>query len=154
MSSLLLMAGESPAEYICPMKLLIVNDDDAVRPRLAETLGEIKGLDVASYAPHEGRVIQHILELAPDVIVIDIQMPGGALDIIRTIKSVAHSPVVIALSISSLIQYRAACHKAGAEFFFDKTRELSLLSSAVTELQKELATPTERWRVEDRMILG
>jgi DNA-binding NarL/FixJ family response regulator len=79
-----------------------------------------------------------IVELKPHVIVIDIGMPGGALDLVRTIKSVTHPPIVIALSSSSSIQYRAACHRAGAEYFFDKIREQERLVEAVVELQKEL----------------
>ena len=78
------------------------------------------------------------MQQAPDVIVIDIRMPGGALDLVRAIKSSAHPPVVIALSSSASLQYRAACHRAGAEYFFDKVNEQARLVEAVVELQKEL----------------
>jgi DNA-binding NarL/FixJ family response regulator len=122
------------------MRLLLIDDADAVRPRLAAALGEIDGLDVTSCAPRAGGIIRLILERRPDVIVIDIRIPGGALDLVRTIKSGRHPPVVIALSSSSSIQYRAACHKAGAEYFFDKVREQARLMEAVVELQKELAS--------------
>ena len=120
------------------MKLLIIDDEDAVRSRLADSLGEIQGLEVSSCAPRAGGINQRILEGKPDVIVIDIRMPGGALDLVRTIKSGTHPPIVIALSSSSSIQYRAACHRAGAEYFFDKIREQERLVEAVVELQKEL----------------
>jgi DNA-binding NarL/FixJ family response regulator len=121
------------------MKLLIIDDADAVRPRLADALREIDGLDVSSSAPRAEGIIQRILEGKPDVIVIDVRMPGGALDLVRTIKSGTHPPVVIAMSSSSSIQYRAACHNAGAEYFFDKVREQARLVEAVAELQQELA---------------
>jgi len=121
------------------MKLLVIDDADAIRARLAEVLGEIGGLDVSSCDPKTGGVIKLILEQKPDVIVIDIHLPGGALDLERTIKSDPHPPVVIALSAPSSLQYRAACHRAGAEFFFDKVLEQERLVEAVTGLQKELA---------------
>ena len=121
------------------MKLLIIDNADAVRPRLADALSEIDGLEVSTYAPRTGGIIQRILDRKPDVVVIDISMPGGALDLVRAIKSGRHAPIVIALSSSATIQYRAACHNAGAEFFFDKVREQSRLVEAVTELQHELA---------------
>ena len=120
------------------MKVLILDDADAVRPRLADVLGEIDGLDVSSCAPSAGGTVELIRNHKPDVIVIDIRMPGGALDLIRAIKSGTHPPIVIALSSSSSIQYRAACHRAGAEYFFDKVREQARLVEAVVELQKEL----------------
>ncbi len=121
------------------MKLLIIDDADAVRPRLADALAEIEGISVFSCAPRAGGIIQTIADRNPDVIVIDIGMPGGALDLVRAIKHGTHPPVVIALSSSSSIQYRAACHSAGAEYFFDKVREQARLLEAVADLQKELA---------------
>jgi DNA-binding NarL/FixJ family response regulator len=120
------------------MKLLIIDDAEAVRPRLADVLGEIDGLVVSSCAPSAGGVIELIRNQSPDIIVIDIRMPGGALDLVRTIKSGAHPPVVIALSSSPSLQYRAACHRAGAEYFFDKVNEQARLGQAIVELQKEL----------------
>jgi DNA-binding NarL/FixJ family response regulator len=121
------------------MKVLIIDDSNAVRPRLENALGALDGLDVSSCSPSAGGVIQRILQGKPDVIVVDVHMPGGALEMIRTIKAGAHPPVVIALSSSSALQYRAACHNAGAEYFFDKVREQERLVEAVAELQKELA---------------
>ena len=121
------------------MKGLIIDDADNVRPRLVEALSEIDGLDVSSCTPRAGGIIEQVIERKPDVVVIDIHMRGGALDLVRSIKSGEHPPVVIALSSSSSIHYRAACHKAGAEYFFDKVREQARLMEAVTELQKELA---------------
>ena len=121
------------------MKLLIIDDADAVRSRLVETLGEIDGLDVSSCSPRAGGIIQRILDFKPEVVVIDIRMLEGALDLVRSVKSVAHPPVVITLSSASSIQYRAACHNAGAEYFFDKENELGRVAEAIGELQIELA---------------
>jgi len=45
----------------------------------------------------------------------------------------------MALSGSSSIQYRAACHRSGAEFFFDMARDQGLLVQAIVELNVELA---------------
>jgi len=120
------------------MKLLIIDDADAVRPRLAVALGEIEGIEVSSLAPRSGGILALVAGSVPDVVVIDICMLGGALDLIRSIKAIAHAPVVIALSSTSSIQYRAACHSAGAEYFFDKDRDQELLREAVAELRKEL----------------
>jgi DNA-binding NarL/FixJ family response regulator len=120
------------------MRVLLIDDADAVRSRLADALGEIAGLEVSSCAPRAGGIIERILEWKPDVVVMDICMPGGTLDLVRSVKSGRQPPVVIALSSSSSIQYRAACHQAGAEYFFDKVRDQARLLEAVAELQKEL----------------
>jgi DNA-binding NarL/FixJ family response regulator len=121
------------------MKLLILDDAKAVRSRLAETLAEIDGLDVTACASREGGDLQLMLDRDPDVIVVDLQRPGGALDLIRAFKSRVPAPVVIALSSSSSLQYRSACHRAGAEYFFDKVHEQARLVEAVMALRIELA---------------
>ena len=121
------------------MRLLIVHEADAVRSRLADALSEIEGVEVSSCGPLTGGIIERILEGKPHVVVIDIRMTGGALALLRSIKSSERPPIVIALSSPSSIQYRAACHNAGAEFFFDKVRDQARLIEAVTELQRELA---------------
>jgi DNA-binding NarL/FixJ family response regulator len=120
------------------VKLLIIDDANAVRPRLEKSLGEIDGIDVSSCSPREAGILQRMLQLKPDVVVIDIRMPGSGIDLMRRIKSGSHPPVVIALSTSSSLQYRAACHRAGAEYFFDKVREQARLVEAIADLQKEL----------------
>jgi DNA-binding NarL/FixJ family response regulator len=120
------------------MKLLLVDDEDAVRSRMAEAFSEINDIEVFSCAPHVAGNLQRMLKEQPDVVVIDIRMDGDALDLVRSIKSNSHSPVVIALSSPSSLQYRIACQKAGAEFFFDKVREQARLMEAVVELKIEL----------------
>ncbi len=121
------------------MKLLIIDDADAVRSRLAEALGEIYGLEVSSCSPRAGGIIQRIFDFKPEVVVVDIRMLDGALDLVRAVKSTAHPPVVMTLSSDASIQYRAACHNAGAEYFFHKENELGRLAEAIGELQIELA---------------
>jgi DNA-binding NarL/FixJ family response regulator len=120
------------------MRLLLIDDADVVRSRLADALGEIAGLEVSSCAPRAGGIIERVLEWKPEVVVMDISMPGGTVDLIRTLKSSPRPPIVIALSSSSSILYRAACHKAGAEYFFDKVRDQARLLDAVAELREEL----------------
>jgi DNA-binding NarL/FixJ family response regulator len=124
------------------MRLLFIGDKDAVRPRIVEVLNEIPGIEVSACVPSEGGVVERILEESVDIVVVDIQVAGGALDLVRSIKLAAHPPVVIALSTFSSLHYRAACHRAGAEFFFDKVHEQARLCEAIVDVQKELAGRT------------
>lgn len=121
------------------MKILIIDEAEAVRPRLAEALGQVAGIEVDSRAPSAGGLLRMVGETRPAVVVIDIQRLDGVFELIRRIKSGPHPPIVVALSGSSSIQYRAACHAAGAEYFFDMARDQARLLEAITELQGELA---------------
>ena len=120
------------------MKVLVIDDSDAIRPRMETALGDISGIVVKSFAPRSGGTMQCIAKLKPDAVVISICADGGSIGLIRVIKSTMHPPVVIAMSGSSSIQYRAACHGAGAEYFFDMDREQPRMLEAISELQKEL----------------
>jgi DNA-binding NarL/FixJ family response regulator len=120
------------------MKVLLVDTGDKLRSRMVDALSEIEGLEVSATAQGADGVLRLMVKAPPDVVVLDIQMVNGAIDLVHAIKSTTHAPVVIALSSSSSIQYRAACHNAGAEFFFDKAREQERLIEAVADLQKEL----------------
>jgi DNA-binding NarL/FixJ family response regulator len=124
------------------MRLLIIGDKDPVRLRMVEVVSEIPGIEVSACGPSEDAVLKRIPEESIDIVVVDIQAAGGALDLVRSVKRGAHPPVVIALSTFSSLQYRAACHRAGAEFFFNKVHEQSRLCEAITDVQKELAGRT------------
>jgi len=126
--------------YFEHMKLLLVDAGDVLRPRMVDALSEIEGVEVSAGAQGADGALLLTLGSLPDVVVVDIQMVRGALDLVRAIKSISHPPIVITLSSSSSIWYRAACHNAGAELFFDKVREQLRLVEAVEDLQKELGS--------------
>lgn len=121
------------------MKVFLVDDEDEVRPRLAHALSELPGMHVYAAAPRAGKVLSRIARSRPDVAVVDMRLQeGGALDLIRSIKALPRPPVVIALSTSHSLAYRSSCHKAGAEFFFNKVHEQDRLFEALTQLKEQL----------------
>ena len=121
------------------MKVVLVLDADKVRLRIAEALSETTGTNLSICSSDGANIHSQVLQLQPDVVIVDVHLrSGGALELIRHLKAAEKAPVVIALASSSSIKYRASCHKAGAEYFFDIVRELERLTDAVRELQKEL----------------
>lgn len=121
------------------MKVFLVDDEDEVRPRLAGALSELPGIQVYAAAPRAGDVLRRIVRSRPDVAIVDVRLrEGGALELIRRIKAIARPPVVIAISTSHSLAYRSSCHKAGAEFFFDKVHEQDRLIVALTEVGEEI----------------
>ena len=57
------------------IKVLVVDDNEALRETLAESL-EDRGMVVVGQAIDGRRACQAVLELEPDVVVMDIRMPG------------------------------------------------------------------------------
>jgi len=139
------MLDTAVSSYRLLMNVFLIEEPDALRHRLLEDLAAIEGIDIGFCALDEDGPLWKIRVMKPDVAIIDLQLPGGALPLIRAIKSTPHPPIVIALSSCSSIHYRAASHHAGADFFFDKIRELDRLYEALAVLKIELEAPDESW---------
>lgn len=58
------------------MRVLLVDDEPPARARLRRLLGEIPGVEVAGEAADGEAALAEIRALAPDVVLLDIRMPG------------------------------------------------------------------------------
>jgi two-component system LytT family response regulator len=58
------------------IRALVVDDEDIARERLCQMLASIADLEVAGEAADGEEAIQKTLELRPDLLLLDIQMPG------------------------------------------------------------------------------
>ncbi len=116
------------------MKVLIVDDSAIVRERLKAMLSEIMELENISQAKDSLEAISSFQKLHPEVVLLDILMPGGSgIDVLEKIKKSSRPPLVIVLTNYPYSQYRRKCIDAGADFFFDKSTEFD----KVTEVLKQ-----------------
>ena len=117
------------------MKVLIVDDSPVIRERLEFMLSEIPDIDFVSKAENELEAISLLHKLNPEVIIIDMQMPGGSgIDLLRKIKKEQHSPLVVVLTNLSDSQYRTKCMAAKADYFFDKSTEFEKVTGVLKNL--------------------
>ena len=106
------------------MKVFIADDSLEVRKRIIAMLSDLQKIDIIGEAENVQEAINSIQELKPDVIILDIRMPGGSgIDVLKKIKKINHVPVIIMLTNYPYPQYRKTCLDAGADFFFDKSGE-------------------------------
>lgn len=106
------------------IKIFISDDSPVVRVRLTNMLSDVKGIDLIGEAANVQDSIDEILRLRPDVVILDIRMPGGSgIDVLKRIKSDDYAPVVIVLTNYPFPQYRKICTDNGADYFFDKSNE-------------------------------
>lgn len=120
------------------MRVLIADDSAAVRERLETMLLELQGVEVIGQAGDAVEATKSILELKPDVVILDIRMPGGGgIDTLRSIKRVAPAPRVIMLTNYPYPQYRKRCMDAGADFFFDKSSEFQRVSEVLKQMMQD-----------------
>lgn len=108
--------------------IFIADDSKALRERLTAMLSEIEGAEVIGQAGNAAEAVEGISNLKPDVVILDIQMPGGnGIDVLKTIKQESQSPLVLMLTNNASQQYRKKCMELGSDFFLDKSREFESL---------------------------
>lgn len=120
------------------LKVLIADDSDLVRGRLRELVSEVDGTEVVGEASNGGETLEALGQWEPDVLILDIRMPGGnGIDVLEALKDGESSPVVIMLTAYAYPQYRERCLEAGAAYFFDKATEFEQIADILERLVGE-----------------
>jgi two-component system, LytTR family, response regulator AlgR len=78
------------------LRILIVDDEAPARERLRSLLSELDGADVIGEATTGEQAIQRTIELAPDVVLLDVRMPGiDGIETARHMNVLEQPPAVI-----------------------------------------------------------
>lgn len=116
------------------MRLFIADDSEVLRERLVDILTEIKGVEIIGQEDNANRALDAIERLKPDIVILDIRMPGGnGIFILESIKRCKQPPKVIMFTNFPYLQYRKKCLDAGADYFFYKSTEFEKLIDVVKE---------------------
>jgi DNA-binding NarL/FixJ family response regulator len=117
------------------MKVFIADDSKVLCERLIEMLSDVPGIEIIGHAQDVAESLAAIKKLNPDIVILDIRMPGGSgMDVLQALKQGKQAPMVIMLTNYPYPQYRKKCLGLGADYFFDKSTEFE----KVTELFKQL----------------
>ena len=119
------------------MKVFIVDDSLIVCARLITLLTEIQGVEIVGQARTPDDAVTSILRNNPDVVIMDIQMPGGTgIDVLMKIRAEKCLATVIIFTNYPYPQYRKRCEEAGANYFFDKSNEFESIVGVVEQLRE------------------
>ena len=118
------------------MKIFLVDDAAIVLEKLATMISGIGGVEIAGQAMNARDAIQSIVELKPDVVILDIRLNGGGngMDVLKRIKEEDPPPIVIMLTNYPYPQYRKKCQVLGADYFFDKVADIEKIYDTVKQL--------------------
>ena len=132
----------SPSNHL--IKVFIADDSLIVREHLVTLLDELAGIKIVGQAEHVSEAISMIRNLQPDVVILDIRMPGGSgIDVLRNIKQHGVGPMVIILTNYPYPGYRQKCLQAGADFFLDKSTEFDQIPALFGQLKPDKNPPVE-----------
>lgn len=116
-------------------RFYIVDDSAAIRTRLTEMLSKIDAVDIVGEAESSREAIDGILETRPDSVLLDLNLGAtSGIDVLRVVRAKAPEIVFIVLTNHSEPQYRAACQRAGARYFLDKSTEFERVRGVVAEI--------------------
>ena len=119
------------------MRVLIVDDSKIVCERLQQVLINIADVEIVGQANNAQDAIASISESKPDVVILDIRLPGlNGIDVLKDIRAKKLPIQVIMLTNYPYPQYRKKCEELGAEYFFDKVTEIAALPDVIEALAK------------------
>jgi DNA-binding NarL/FixJ family response regulator len=128
-------------QYIM-LKVYIADDSVVVREKLKEVLEEQGSIKVIGEAGDAGQAITDIRKLDPQVVIIDVRMPnGGGLPVLKDIKARTPQRIVIILTSFPYLEYRDVYLAAGADYFFDKTKDIPQMTSTLVEIASKNGKP-------------
>ena len=119
------------------LKVFITDDSATIRERLVTLALDLPEIAVVGQAQDAPEVLDAIHRTQPDVVILDIRMPGGnGIDVLRQLKKMKLAPKIIILTIYAYPQYRKKCEAAGADFFFDKSTEFDQIPQALEQVRQ------------------
>lgn len=123
------------------IKSLIIEDERRSREVLLELVDLIPGLEVVGEAGDVDTGIEKIIELQPDVIFLDIEMPvKNGFDLIRELKETGENPEVI--FVTAYDKYAIEAFKYAAFDYLMKPVGLTELNSSINRLRLKRKSST------------
>ncbi|MFH1295746.1 MAG: response regulator transcription factor [Bacteroidota bacterium] len=117
------------------MKVLIVDDSDLIRQRLITMLHELDDIEIAGLTGNAEEAYASCSEVYPDVIILDIHLPGeNGIRILEKIRKKNTIVKIIILTNFPYPQYRKKCMELGADYFVDKTSEFASIREILRKI--------------------
>jgi DNA-binding NarL/FixJ family response regulator len=104
-----------------PFRVVVADDSDAYRSALCDFLQHFPDLTVIAAAQNGEEAIQLVESLAPDLLILDIQMPKmSGWDVLHHLETAESSVRILVLSSHAAGRARDRAFKAGAVAYVPK----------------------------------
>jgi two-component system, LytTR family, response regulator len=133
------------------MKTIVIDDQHSARARLRRLLAKHPDIKVTAEACDGLDAIKKIEEHEPDLIFLDIEMPGlSGFQVLQSLKQDSALPLVI--FITGYDQHALAAFDANALAYLLKPVEAERLAHALERARKLSATPREKDRDREHLL--
>ena len=119
------------------MKVYLVDDEQPARDYLRQLLGEFQHIDIVGEASRAVVAFQEIMSLSPDILFLDVQMPGlSGVDLTKILGELPDSPLVIFTTAYS--QFAVEAFNLEAVDYLLKPFDSGRLSQALERAERHL----------------
>jgi two-component system LytT family response regulator len=127
-----------PVPEVGTLRLLIVDDEPLIRLGIRRAIAPIPGLEVAGECGSVDEAVSAIASRAADLVILDVQMPGGTgLDVIRRVGPERMPPVVF---VTAFDEYAVQAFEVNAVDYVLKPFEPERLRQAVERARSRIAS--------------
>jgi two-component system, LytTR family, response regulator len=134
------------------LRILIADDEDIARQILREHVEAIPALEVAGEASTGAETLARIIELKPDLVLLDLQMPElDGLSVVRSLRG-QRTPLII--FVTAYERHALDAFDVGAIDYLLKPVRRERLESAILKAQRQLKGPAAAPSGEPRKIVG
>lgn len=117
------------------LKILIVEDSLLIVKRLWSLLSDMEGVATLAHAKDGNEAILLAKEINPDVIILDIKIPGkSVVEVLPELKLKSYAKVIMLTNYSD-VYYKNLCLKLGAEYFLDKSNEFEKIYEILLSIE-------------------
>jgi two-component system nitrate/nitrite response regulator NarP len=125
------------------LHVLVVDDSVEVRKRVAASVSAVRGVAVVRQAGDVPSALRQLQEREPDVVVLDIEMPGpSGLEFLELVRRNGCDSLIIVLSIHDDPKLRQKCAQLGSNFYFHKLTEFDQVGEVCREMACRRAMQT------------
>lgn len=121
------------------LRIVIVDDEAPARDRLRRLLAQVEGVELVGEAESGPQAVEMIESLSPDLVLLDIQMPG--LDGFGVIEALEEPPAII--FVTAYDEYAIRAFEVQALDYLLKPFSRERLERAIRHAQEELAAGEE-----------
>ena len=119
----------------CVIKVLVVDDHDLVRTGISRMLADIDGLQVVGQADSGENALKLARELKPDVVLMDVKMPGiGGLEATRKLLRSQPDVRVLAVTVCEDDPFPTRLMQSGASGYLTKGAALEEMVQAIRQV--------------------
>ena len=117
------------------IRVLLIDDHAVVREGYRRLIEKHAGIDVVAEADSAASGYQAFKAAQPDVVVVDISMPGrGGIDLLRQIRLLDPSARILIFSMHAGATYAQQAFRAGARGYVTKSSPPEILIKAIRDI--------------------